>query len=113
MSKKEEQKTENGFSLEIRKNVEEATARKPMSKHSKYEKYLNQILAINSSEYPLEIAIPSGITGASLTAYMQIFFSFTSAIYSYFSISILFISLIFKLIFSPIFILEQNSFLSR
>ena len=71
MSKKEEQKTENGFSLEIRKNVEEATARKPMSKHSKYEKYLNQILAINSTEYPLEIAIPSGITGASLTAYIK------------------------------------------
>lgn len=71
MSKKEEQKTENGFSLEIRKNVEEATERKKMTRHSKYEKYLNQILAINSSEYPLEIAIPNGITGASLTAYIK------------------------------------------
>ena len=71
MSKKEEQKTENGFSLEIRKNVEEPTSRKPMTKHSKYEKYLTQIQAINTSEFPLEIAIPKDVAGASLTSYIK------------------------------------------
>ena len=71
MSKKEEQKTENGFSLEIRKNVEQPTSRKPMTRHSKYEKYLTQIQAINSSEFPLEIAIPKDVTGASLTSYIK------------------------------------------
>ena len=73
MAKKEMEKTENenGFSLEIRKNVQEATARKPMSRHSKYEKYLTQIQAINSSDFPLEIAIPKDVTGASLTSYIK------------------------------------------
>ena len=73
MAKKEMEKTENenGFSLEIRKNVEQPTSRKPMTRHSKYERYLTQIESINSNEFPLEVGIPAGINGAALTSYIK------------------------------------------